>query len=141
MSAFRNFTVAGSKSKAASVSLCFFPDPTFCFLSRSFDLSLSLQSTMHISPIPVFSAFLSLICCLPDHAFLAQALTLDVTSESMATHRHNTFSSRLTLGKASIKNVASEIAYDLMSYYTGNHTGDVPGNLPSPYYWWEAGAM
>lgn len=28
-----------------------------------------------------------------------------------------------------------------MSYYTGNNTGDVPGNLPSPYYWWEAGAM
>jgi len=27
-----------------------------------------------------------------------------------------------------------------MSYYTGNHTGDNPGNLPSPYYWWEAGA-
>lgn len=42
---------------------------------------------------------------------------------------------------ASVKNVASEIAYDLMSYYTGNRTGDVPGNLPSPYYWWEAGAM
>lgn len=28
-----------------------------------------------------------------------------------------------------------------MKYYTGNRTGDVPGNLPSPYYWWEAGAM
>jgi mannan endo-1,6-alpha-mannosidase len=28
-----------------------------------------------------------------------------------------------------------------MSRYTGNHTGDVPGNLPAPYYWWEAGAM
>jgi len=28
-----------------------------------------------------------------------------------------------------------------MSYYTGNNTGDVAGNLPSPYYWWEAGAM
>lgn len=28
-----------------------------------------------------------------------------------------------------------------MKYYTGNHTGDVPGNLPAPYYWWEAGAM
>jgi len=28
-----------------------------------------------------------------------------------------------------------------MSYYTGNRTGDVPGNLPAPYYWWEAGAM
>lgn len=28
-----------------------------------------------------------------------------------------------------------------MKYYTGNNTGDVPGNLPSPYYWWEAGAF
>lgn len=28
-----------------------------------------------------------------------------------------------------------------MSLYTGNRTGDVPGNLPDPYYWWEAGAM
>lgn len=41
----------------------------------------------------------------------------------------------------SIKSAASTIAYDLMSFYTGNHTGDVPGNLPDPYYWWEAGAM
>jgi len=29
----------------------------------------------------------------------------------------------------------------MMKYYTGNHTGDVPGNLPDPYYWWEAGAF
>jgi len=29
----------------------------------------------------------------------------------------------------------------MMTFYTGNHTGDVPGNLPQPYYWWEAGAM
>lgn len=28
-----------------------------------------------------------------------------------------------------------------MKYYTGNQTGDVPGNLPQPYYWWEAGAV
>jgi len=28
----------------------------------------------------------------------------------------------------------------MMSYYTGNHTGDNLGNLPSPYFWWEAGA-
>ena len=41
----------------------------------------------------------------------------------------------------SIKQAASTVAYDLMSYYTGNNTGDVPGNLPDPYYWWEAGAM
>lgn len=29
----------------------------------------------------------------------------------------------------------------MVSYYTGNRTGDVPGNLPQPYFWWEAGAM
>ncbi|KAM5475116.1 putative mannan endo-1,6-alpha-mannosidase [Microsporum audouinii] len=41
----------------------------------------------------------------------------------------------------SIKKAASSIAYGMVSYYTGNRTGDVPGNLPDPYYWWEAGAM
>ncbi|KAL9131421.1 MAG: hypothetical protein Q9217_000635 [Psora testacea] len=41
----------------------------------------------------------------------------------------------------SIKSVASTVAYDMMTYYTGNRTGDVPGNLPEPYYWWEVGAM
>jgi mannan endo-1,6-alpha-mannosidase len=29
----------------------------------------------------------------------------------------------------------------MMVYYNGNTTGNVPGNLPSPYYWWEAGAF
>lgn len=42
---------------------------------------------------------------------------------------------------AFIKKAASTVAYGMVSYYTGNNTGDVPGNLPSPYYWWEAGAM
>jgi len=42
---------------------------------------------------------------------------------------------------ASIKSAASTVAYGMMKYYTGNHTGDNPGNLPAPYYWWEAGAM
>ena len=27
-----------------------------------------------------------------------------------------------------------------MKYYTGNETGGIPGNLPAPYFWWEAGA-
>ncbi|KAJ5162101.1 Mannan endo-1-6-alpha-mannosidase DCW1, partial [Penicillium capsulatum] len=36
---------------------------------------------------------------------------------------------------------ARTIAHDLVTFYTGNHTGDVPANLPDPYYWWEAGAM
>ncbi|KAJ5167527.1 Mannan endo-1-6-alpha-mannosidase DCW1 [Penicillium canariense] len=41
----------------------------------------------------------------------------------------------------SIKSAASRVAYDLATFYTGNNTGDVPGNLPDPYYWWEAGAF
>ena len=41
----------------------------------------------------------------------------------------------------SIKDAASTVAYDMMTYYTGNRTGDVPGNLPDPYFWWIAGAM
>ncbi|KAB5563274.1 family 76 glycosyl hydrolase [Coniochaeta sp. 2T2.1] len=42
---------------------------------------------------------------------------------------------------SSVKQAASTIAYGLMKYYTGNNTGDVPGNLPDPYFWWETGAM
>lgn len=41
----------------------------------------------------------------------------------------------------SIKKAASTAAYGMVKYYTGNKTGDIPGNLPQPYYWWEAGAM
>jgi len=41
----------------------------------------------------------------------------------------------------SIKSATSDIAYGMMKYYTGNETGQNIGNLPQPYYWWEAGAM
>ncbi|EXJ69964.1 uncharacterized protein A1O5_07037 [Cladophialophora psammophila CBS 110553] len=47
----------------------------------------------------------------------------------------------------SIKSVTSTLAYDMMTYYSGNQSGQVPGLLPGPcestacYYWWEAGAM
>lgn len=41
----------------------------------------------------------------------------------------------------SIKAAARTVAHGMVSYYTGNRTGDVPGNLPQPYFWWEAGAM
>jgi hypothetical protein len=34
----------------------------------------------------------------------------------------------------SIKDGAATIAYGLLKYYTGNNTGDTPGNLPDPYY-------
>lgn len=34
----------------------------------------------------------------------------------------------------SIKTASGTAAYGLVKYYTGNNTGDVPGNLPDPYY-------
>lgn len=34
----------------------------------------------------------------------------------------------------SVRDAASTIAFGLMSYYSGNNTGDVPGNLPDPYF-------
>jgi mannan endo-1,6-alpha-mannosidase len=41
----------------------------------------------------------------------------------------------------SIKSAAGTVAYGMMSYYKGNESGQTPGLLPEPYYWWEAGAM
>jgi mannan endo-1,6-alpha-mannosidase len=41
----------------------------------------------------------------------------------------------------SIKSASKIVAEEMVSYYTGYRPGDIPGNLPAPYYWWEAGAM
>lgn len=60
---------------------------------------------------------------------IANALTVDLTSQT------------------SVKSVTSTLAYDMMTFYSGNQTGQTPGILPGPcqslecYYWWEAGAM
>jgi len=47
-----------------------------------------------------------------------------------------------------IRKTAAAKAWDLLQYYHGNETGQVPGILPGPppsglgdYYWWEGGAM
>lgn len=71
--------------------------------------------------IPSFTSAVS-ICTLAGQVANA-AITLDLTSPE------------------SIKNAAGTAAFDLMTYYTGNRTGDTPGNLPDPYFWWECGAM
>jgi mannan endo-1,6-alpha-mannosidase len=52
---------------------------------------------------------------------------------------------------ASVQSVTSTLAYDMMTIYQGNQTGQVPGLLPgalacttsnpSLYCWWESGAM
>ncbi|KAI9898446.1 hypothetical protein N3K66_006806 [Trichothecium roseum] len=40
-----------------------------------------------------------------------------------------------------ITEATGTVAYGLLGFYYGNNTGDVPGNLPDPYYWWVCGAM
>ncbi|KAI4614742.1 uncharacterized protein J4E88_005782 [Alternaria novae-zelandiae] len=42
---------------------------------------------------------------------------------------------------ASIKDATKVVAAGLREWYTGDKPGDVPGNLPDPYYWWLCGAM
>lgn len=39
----------------------------------------------------------------------------------------------------SIKNAASTATYGMMTYYTGNETGGIPGAFPSK--WWEGSAL
>lgn len=73
-----------------------------------------------------------------------QAISLDLSSTGKLRHRLSLLFDgpvRLTLRSDSIKSAARIVAYDMMSYYTDNSTGGTPGNLPAPYYWWEAGAM
>ena len=41
---------------------------------------------------------------------------------------------------ASIRNAASRAAEKMVGWYQGN-AFTIPGLLPGPYYWWEAGAM
>ncbi|KAH6657178.1 family 76 glycoside hydrolase [Truncatella angustata] len=46
----------------------------------------------------------------------------------------------------SIKQAASQVAEDLLTFYRGDEPGWVPGILPGPppdgdYYWWQGGAM
>ncbi|KAK2021664.1 family 76 glycosyl hydrolase [Colletotrichum zoysiae] len=43
----------------------------------------------------------------------------------------------------SIKAVARSLAFGAMSYYNGNVSSDpkMVGDLPDPYYWWQAGAL
>lgn len=71
----------------------------------------------------------SLIAPLVGLVSVASAIDLDLTN------------------KDSVNAALSSIAYDMMTYYSGNQTGQVPGILPGPcasdacYYWWEAGAM
>ena len=65
-----------------------------------------------------------------------------VASAAILTSQHVSAAVTLDLSSIdSIKQAASSVAHDLMTYYTGNQTGQTPGNLPAPYYWWEAGAM
>lgn len=65
----------------------------------------------------------------------AISLTLGDGSKIDCGSLNSTKQTRLTkLSLASTKNAAGTVAFGLMKFYTGNNTGDNPGNLPSPYY-------
>jgi hypothetical protein len=75
-------------------------------------------------------------------AATVQAVQLDVTDNGEIHARQCDIPTPLTLHALdSIRAAASTIAYNMMTYYTGNLPGNEPGLLPQPYYWWEAGAM
>lgn len=40
----------------------------------------------------------------------------------------------MTGSAESVKDAAGDVAWSLLRFYSGNETGDVPGNLPDPYY-------
>lgn len=65
-----------------------------------------------------------ILLCVPLAAHLATTLELDLNDPN------------------SIKNAAKSAAQGMMKWYTGDTmVGGIPGLLPGPYYWWEAGAM
>ncbi|KAF2137585.1 glycoside hydrolase family 76 protein [Aplosporella prunicola CBS 121167] len=76
-----------------------------------------------LRPIGILGILSSLVLTLFQHAYVADAVEIDIQDAQ------------------SVRDAAASVAFDMMKYYTGNNTGDVPGNLPDPYYWWEAGAM
>ena len=78
----------------------------------------------------------AVLSCLP----AVNAIKVDITSDGMNVpfkYKEDYSDSLLD----SVKTAASTVAFGMMKYYTGNRTGDNPGNLPEPYYWWEAGGM
>ncbi|KAK4232372.1 family 76 putative glycoside hydrolase [Podospora fimiseda] len=68
----------------------------------------------------------------------AAAYTLDLNSTASPIL---TCLTRLPVKKDSLKTIASSMTQDMMSFYTGTQPGGIPGLLPQPYYWWEAGAL
>ena len=68
---------------------------------------------------------LAALLALPAASRLACAIELDLNDQE------------------SIKSVARTTADTMMRWYFGNTTRPyaIPGLLPGPYYWWEAGAM
>lgn len=71
---------------------------------------------------------------------LVQAIEMSVTDTGGSFEVPSVVARSRRAFKDSIKAAASTIAFNLMSYYTGNKTGDSPGVFPQPpYYWWESG--
>ncbi|KAK5632168.1 hypothetical protein RRF57_007882 [Xylaria bambusicola] len=97
----------------------------------------------------------SITLCLLLSADLISAQFYKIDSNGMGPHPSRFFGSAplyfnfsLTycFSTDDILSSAKTLAYDLMSYYHGNESGQTPGILPGPppagdYYWWEGGAL
>jgi len=95
-------------------------------------LELLLRSLL---PSPLHSAILSPPFVPTTMHFFAQWLALCL-SIPMVNGIQMTITS-----EESVSAAMSDIAFGMMKYYTGNVTGGNIGQLPAPYYWWQAGAM
>lgn len=76
-----------------------------------------------------------------NHGSGVQAIKLDVTSTGTSPTVQALSIAGANRSTDSIKGAARTVADGLMKFYTGNQTGQTPGLLPAPYYWWESGAM
>jgi mannan endo-1,6-alpha-mannosidase len=78
-------------------------------------------------------------------ALLAPSVNAALQVDFSSTGKYNTIIScskfLTSVYPESIKKAASTIAKGMVSYYSGDKPGQVPGLLPQPYYWWETGAM
>jgi mannan endo-1,6-alpha-mannosidase len=92
----------------------------------------------HSIAIMVQAGTLCAIAALSFVPVLGLDLNVDSTSKFWGP-RNTSLDAKFLLD--SIVSISSTLVGGMVSYYIGNDSSEIPGILPSPYYWWEGGAM